>query len=120
MASSVIDKSHEAPIQPGAYVFINVKRTQTEHATIQPDNQLTKCKYPTRYHKGGGFDNMFVSNGKYGRGHNYSQTTLNSKKSIRTEEAKKQRQLGLVCLLLFCALLLAVGVALLVYFLLLP
>ncbi|XP_076100771.1 uncharacterized protein LOC143069851 [Mytilus galloprovincialis] len=54
-----------------------------------------------------------------GYGNSTSNSTLNSRKSLRGSDKKRQRKCGLVILLLLGALLVAFGIGLLVYFLLL-
>lgn len=65
------------------------------------------------------------TDGKLGGGNTHfihgqsgSDSTINSRKSIKSEERMKQKRLGLVLLLLIGALLIAFGIGLLIYFLL--
>lgn len=60
----------------------------------------------------GGGNTQFI------HGQSGSDSTINSRKSIKSEERMKQKRLGLVLLLLIGALLIAFGIGLLIYFLL--
>ncbi|KAJ8310531.1 hypothetical protein KUTeg_012396 [Tegillarca granosa] len=51
-------------------------------------------------------------------GYTNSDSTINSRKSLKSTERKKQMRIGLILLLLIGALLIAFGIGLLVYFLL--
>ena len=129
------------------WLKIKVFKFFTQSSSRVKDNLFQSFQFPSRSYRGGGGDkNDYNSlhrrehhhrhhhsshrhgedpNGKLGGGnahYNYGQSdsdsTIHSRKSIKSEERMKQKRLGLVLLLLIGALLIAFGIGLLIYFLL--
>lgn len=105
-------------------------------------SELPLFQYPSRSYRGGGDNSLHRrehhhrhhhsshrhgedpsgklvgGNTQFIHGQSDSDSTIHSRKSIKSEERMKQKRLGLVLLLLIGALLIAFGIGLLIYFLL--
>lgn len=98
----------------------NDDRGQYDHAYSGGGGGGGLHRHEKRHHHSHHHSNRALdSDGIDGYGNSASNSTINSRKSLRSSNKKRQRKCGLALLLLLGALLVAFGIGLLVYYLLL-